>query len=242
MNDQILLPQQFTELPALLPFLPMLYVAWADAVLTPAEIELIGVKIEAQTWLKISEKRILKQWLDPANPPSPRELKEWLRIIKKSAAEINIHSKQTLANLGIDIARLNGFGESISACSDSEANRALCQIEEALGVVSREAFDEMVGVPANRPSSPKASEQKTEALDAEKLQKILDGEFQGLRNKVRKVLEDPSFALTVEQDKATFREQTLKWSQLLAAQGWGAIAYPEKYGGKGDISKYMAVF
>ena len=240
MNQQPMLPQQFTELPALLPFLPMLYVAWADAVLTPAEIKHISTQIDAQSWLKTSEKAILKRWLDPANPPSPRELKEWLHIIKNSATNINIQTKQTLANLGIDIARLNGFEEEVSACSDSKAHLALCQIEKALGVVSHEAFEEMMAVPAHRPPSPTPDTSKS--FDTELLQRILDGDYHKLRAKARKVLDDPAFALKVEQSKEEFRAQVLEWCHLLAAQGWGALAYPKKYGGQNDISAYFAMF
>ncbi|MFK7904394.1 MAG: acyl-CoA dehydrogenase family protein [Chitinophagales bacterium] len=242
MVKQTSLPQQFIELPGLLPFLPMLYVAWADAVLTPSEIDTISEKIEAQTWLKVSEKAVLKQWLNPAHPPSARELKEWLNIIKKSAKDINIHSKQTLANLGIDIARLNGFQEKVSACSDSKAHLALCQIEEALGVVSHEAYEEMISSEATRPSLPSNPTETSISFNVDLLQEILDGDYHKLRAKARKVLNDPAFAFKIEQDKEGFREQMLQWSDLLAKQGWGALAYAQKYGGQDDIEKYFAVF
>ncbi|MEZ4884541.1 MAG: acyl-CoA dehydrogenase [Chitinophagales bacterium] len=244
MNQNPMLPRQFSELPALLPFLPMLYVAWADAVLTPSEINLIRTKIEAQGWLNEPTKAILKKWLDPANPPSPRELKEWLNIIKESAPNIQPHAKQTLANFGIDIARLNGFQEEVSACSDSKANLALCQIEEALGVVSQEAFDEMMSAtdPQHSPTNVSTIKEPSAPFNVELLQQILDGDYHSLRMKARKILNDPAFALTVEQDKEAFREQTLVWSKLLADQGWGALAYPKKYGGQDDIEQYFAVF
>ncbi len=242
MNQQPILPHPFVELPALLPFLPMLYVAWADAVLTPSEIELIRTKVEAQAWLEAPSKAILRQWLDPANPPSPRELKEWLNIIKAAAPNIRPQSKQTLANFGIDIARLNGFEDEVPVCKDSKANLALCQIEEALGVVSKEAFDEMMAVPAQRPDTDKPTESASASFSVQLLQQLLDGDHHKLRAKARIILNDPALQLSLETNKNVFRQQVLQWTKLLAEQGWGALGYPEKYGGKDDIEKYFAVF
>ncbi|MGB1249360.1 MAG: hypothetical protein ACPG8W_01910 [Candidatus Promineifilaceae bacterium] len=37
-----------------LPFLPMLYIAWADAVLSPTELETLKTHIDSQTWLTAS--------------------------------------------------------------------------------------------------------------------------------------------------------------------------------------------
>lgn len=242
MKQQPILPHPFVEMPALLPFLPMLYVAWADAILTPSEIDLIRTQIEAQAWLDAPTKVILKKWLDPANPPSPRELKEWLNIIKSAAPDIHPQAKQTLANFGIDIAKLNGFEEKLSVFTDAKANLALCQIEEALGVVSQEAFEEMMASPAQRPDTSKPTESAGLSFSVDLLQRLLEGDYHQLREKVRKVLNDPAFALSLETDKNIFRKQVYEWTKLLADQGWGALAYPEKYGGQDDIEKYFAVF
>ena len=89
MNHQTELPQQFTNLPALLPFLPMLYVAWADAVLSPTELETVKAKIDAQAWLTETERTTLDSWLDPTDPPTEQEMHAWLREIRRVSAEID---------------------------------------------------------------------------------------------------------------------------------------------------------
>jgi len=72
---------------------------------------------------------------------------------------------------------------------------------------------------------------------------LLSHKHKDVREKVRQLLKDPEFDLDlISRDKNVFREQTLKWSQLLADQGLGAIAFPEKYGGMDDMSKYVIAF
>ncbi len=52
-----------------LPLLPMIYVAWADGDLTPAELESICEKLKTQAWLDAASQQWLDQWLDPEAPP-----------------------------------------------------------------------------------------------------------------------------------------------------------------------------
>ena len=71
--------------PNVISFLPILYVAWADAILTPTEIELIQQKINAQNWLEKPEKEQLSLWLDPIHKPDAAELQLWLQLIRQQA-------------------------------------------------------------------------------------------------------------------------------------------------------------
>ncbi len=69
--------------PNLFVFLPIFYVAWSDTVLTPTEVSTLQNIINGQSWLTPGEKKFLLEQLDPASPPSPDELKNWLTEIKK---------------------------------------------------------------------------------------------------------------------------------------------------------------
>ena len=53
----------------LLSLLPMLYVGWADGILTPSEVVRIRERLEEEDWMTASEKERLAEWLDPQNPP-----------------------------------------------------------------------------------------------------------------------------------------------------------------------------
>ena len=73
-----------SDYPNLLSFLPLLYVAWSDDVLTPSESKTIKNHIKKQKWLKSGDKKVLNKYLDPARPPTNEQLKKWLRIIRKT--------------------------------------------------------------------------------------------------------------------------------------------------------------
>ncbi len=51
--------------PELLPYLPMIYVAWADGDLQPAEIRAICSRLEATEGLDGKCRKLLGVWLDP---------------------------------------------------------------------------------------------------------------------------------------------------------------------------------
>ena len=105
-------------------FLPMLFVAWSDCVLGPTETDLIRERISSQTWLRPVEKNTLLGWVDPSNPPSPLELRRWLRIIKNAGNEIPEDARQSLVNLGVEIARV-GSKEADQRCNTPQACAAL---------------------------------------------------------------------------------------------------------------------
>ena len=63
--------------PGILFFLPLIYVAWSDSILTPTEIELIEEKIKEQDWLSQNEKESVCALLNPQNPPSVADLRQW---------------------------------------------------------------------------------------------------------------------------------------------------------------------
>ncbi|MEO1087652.1 MAG: hypothetical protein AAFY88_25740, partial [Acidobacteriota bacterium] len=56
----------------LLPYLPMLYVAWSDGDLLPEEIDGICPQLQSDC------QTLLRSWLDPGQPPSAAELQQML--------------------------------------------------------------------------------------------------------------------------------------------------------------------
>ena len=69
--------------PGILSLLPIFYVTWSDSVLSPSEIKIIRKRIQDLDFLTFSDKRQLVKWLNPAQPPSPEEFKEWIQELKK---------------------------------------------------------------------------------------------------------------------------------------------------------------
>ena len=127
------------QAPGLLTFLPMLYVAWADAVLAPSQIEAIRSKVNDQPWLREAEKAQLQRWLDPASPPTVAEMKGWLATVRRAAEQMPDARRKSLARFGQEVAA-GGTGSPRDRCASPEACTALDEIEDALGVISHEAY------------------------------------------------------------------------------------------------------
>ena len=123
--------RQLKDNPNLYAFLPVLYLVWSDAVLTPTEIDAMRNLIDRQGWLTAADKSFLMEQLNPASPPSPDEFKSWLEEIRKAAGG---DTQQSLADIGIKLAQLHGGNAGAL-----EARKSLSNIEEALGLISREA-------------------------------------------------------------------------------------------------------
>ncbi len=219
--------------PGVLSFLPILYVAWADAVLTPTEIKKIEKKINGEKWLSNEEKEILSGWLDPKNPPSPETLKGWLEIVQNKSGTISEGKRKSLADAGVEIASI-GADDDSTRCTTPEACKALYEIEEALGVIG----DESLGVLLNEET---AAIPLTEisSFQEHELTRLLDGDHADIIRKIKTIISDPAFKYIGEVDKDIYRDKVLEWCKYLADQGIGSLGYPKEFGGGGDLGRYF---
>jgi acyl-CoA oxidase len=219
--------------PGIASVLPFLYIAWADGLLSPTQVEQINSRIQAQTWLSGKERETLRRWLDPHHPPDAATYYHWVRRIKASAREIPHAAQKSLVELGVEMSGLaNVAGPS------EEAKRALGEIEAALGIVGHEAVRELV---VERPVPD--AEAAVAQVDARDLAGVLDGHLAPLRDRIRALLCDPAFRCPdTETPKEAMREIVLGWTRLLAEQGLGALAFPAYAGGQDDIEQFIAAF
>ncbi len=228
-------PQQLS---CLLVFLPMLYIAWSDEILTPSEIKIIKAQLNKQVWLCEEDIKLIEGLLDPQNPPSVEEMRQWSKFIRHNASQIAEEDKMSLADLGFNLARINASNKE--EFDKQVSKQALLQIEESLGIISREAVKEVLGGDT-RPDAPPSTPQKA-SFDLEGLQILLNEKRPKLRQKLRTFLSDPVFKLKSMPVKEEYREQVLQWCKLLADQSWGGIAYPEAGGGQNDMEAYFTIF
>ena len=230
--------------PGIAAVLPFLYIAWADGLLTPTQIDQINERIKAQPWLSGAERRQLSAWLDPQHPPDATTYYRWVRRIKASARQIPQAAQKSLAELGTDMA-----GLATVAGPTEEAKRALAEIEDALGIVGHEAVRELVGErpPVDGPDSPErlgeAGERAGRQVEVGRLKAALDGRLAPLRDRIRALLCDPAFGYPrTETPTEEMREIVFGWTRLLAEQGLGALAFPTYAGGQDDIEQFIASF
>ena len=219
--------------PRLYVFIPLLYMVWEDAVLTPSEIRTMQDLIEKQDWLASEEKEFLSAYLNPSQPPPPQELKKWLEEF--SNIKLSADTK-TLSEIGFELAKKKGAvnGKAI----DEKIKTDIREIENVLGIISEESIFNFY--PEKRKTV--TGDQKTEqTFSVEKLAEILDGSQQALIKRIKLILSDPEFRYFQGDNLQANREKVLEWSKLLAKQGFGALSYPEEYGGKNDMEAYFTV-
>ena len=218
--------------PALLPFLPLLYVAWADGSLEPDELRLISARISAARELTPAVRAALRRWLDPEMPPSATSLQGLLAAIRGAAASWTASQKLNLTTLGRELARHSGHVVSAAELA------ALRSLEEALGVPGEEASRRLLAW--RRPAPPKAELQL--GFDPRAMTRLLDGARHELREEIRSVLSEPTFQPEAELGRAEYRERALAWCRELAARGYGRVSYPKSCGGADDYEAFLAIF
>ncbi|UXX78507.1 acyl-CoA dehydrogenase family protein [Reichenbachiella carrageenanivorans] len=236
MTTDLLASPYFEKNPSLYAFLPMLYMVWADAVLTPSEVVKIRELMESQGWLSSEEREFLLSYLDPKNPPRPRQLKSWLVEIRKTANQLSPEMRNSLVDIGLKLAALNARSQDIDSLD--KAREPLTNIEEALGVITSEAAYHLRS--ANR-DTVTGSQSTEQIFDIQQMADLLDGPDKEIIRKVKTVLSDKEFAYIDPDNLSDYREKVLQWCKYLAEQGFGAMAFPQEYGGGGDMRSYFSI-
>ncbi len=227
---------QFLQNPKLLSFLPIFYMVWADAILTPSEILKLREIIDRQDWISVEERAFLISKLDPKHPPAPRELKEWLVKIRSVSQDLTTEMKRNLVDIGIELARLNARNQD--DLSLENARKPLTDLEEALGVLSREAAYHL----RSQSRHANIEDQTSNAsFSAKEMALLLDGDQREIIQKVKTVLSDPEFKYVSPSNIDDYRTQVLQWCKYLADQGFGAMAFPKTYGGSDDMKQYFTI-
>lgn len=129
---------------ALLPFLPLLYVAWSDGNMELEELRAICGRV-LDVWKMTPEDRErFVRWLDPDQPPTRAELDEMLARVREAAVGLTGRDRRSLTELGLALARAGGGGVS------AEERAALEEIERALGPTrSSRAAQALLGQPSD---------------------------------------------------------------------------------------------
>ncbi len=216
------------ERKSLRPFLPMIYVAWADGELTDEELR--EVRTHAESTLEDDACRVqLEHWLDPENPPSASELAGLLSRLRDAAPDLDRDRRDDLVGLGMALAP-DPVGEP--------EQKALEEIQTALGWVGAEAAAELVPrkAPVRRPV-----EDETPAFDVDAMRLILDGRYHGQKERVREFLVGTGWEYAPAAPTEEFRAMTTERVTALAEAGFGDVAFPG-ITTDGDLGSFVATF
>ena len=121
----------------------------------------------------------------------------------------------------------------------AQRSRSSGTTQAAITLAKRQAPLAQINPPVYDNLSPEAGQ--APSFDPVTMTHLLDGDQAALRQRVRTLLAEPSFAYVSLPDKEQYRDQVLGWCKRLAVEGLGSLAYPKAYGGQDDMAQYLAV-
>ena len=209
-----------------LQYIPVFYIIWSDDLLSASEINVVKNAIFKDSTLSPNEKNLLRSWLEVTNPPKNEVFKSWKQLITNSGVRLVEHDTYPLTVLSQKIA--SHYHKTILF------NNHIKNIEVNLGIQPNHynhLFDVHIDV-----------EKNSKQYSADEIDFMLKGKHAEVVDTFRNVLNDPIFNWEVLRDKEEFRNHVLKQVEFLAEKGYGALAYPEAYGGTNDMAGYAAIF
>lgn len=215
-----------TYSPGVLQYIPFFYVIWSDNLVSTSEINVVEKAISKDESLPASEQKILLSWLNVKHPPANNELKQWKHTISNSNVKLVESDTYPLAT----------FSQKV-VCEYHEIcpfNEYLKQIEINLGIQPNH-YNHLFDVEV-------VHEITSDYYDANAIDTILKGKHFKVVDQFREVLNDAIFKWDIHRTKEEFREIVLNQTKFLASRGYGAMAYPEAYGGAGDMEGYAHMF
>jgi acyl-CoA oxidase len=220
----------------IVPFAPALYLAWADGRLSGEEIAAVRERAFRLGGIDPDPavRRELDAWLDPDRPPSAERLRALLDRVHEAAPRLRTQARRSLADLGEELAREQG---QLDVEQQQNLRAALEELQAALGVAAGEAARAFL------PDEPPAVPPKT-SFDPAALNALLDADHRPVRTEILSLLQTEALRPdhTDADDTDRYRTRTLERVRLLAAHGYGALAFPQEFGGRGDVGGSIAVF
>lgn len=226
--------------PAIQCLLPLIYVAWSDRVLSPTEVKTLQKQAANLSFLSPLDKSILQKWSNPLRPPSSELFKYWEILLRKEAQDPEQDPRSSLVDLGLQMA-IKAAAQSSDSSVDWKASSVREELEALENSLQQISWNTYRSLFPDTNLEDLAERQKTD-FDLAEMQQLLGGRYIAIKNKTKTLFQDPVFNYKTLPNKEDYREQVLTWTKLLAEQGFGALSYPEAYGGIGDIAAYAALF
>lgn len=210
----------------ILQYIPFFYVIWSDDLLSTSEIMVVQNNLKADSSLSISDKTTLLSWLNKEVPPSNKEQKKWKQLITNSGVKLIESHTFPLAT----------FSQNLVCHYKTECpfNSQLSDIEVHLGIQPNH-YNHLFEVEV-------IHKKTSDFYNASDIDTILKGNNASQIDSFRKLISNPIFNWEIQKNIEVFREKVLEQLLFLAEKGLGAIAYPQAYGGVGNMPLYAAIF
>ncbi len=210
----------------ILQYIPFFYVIWSDDLLSASEITVIQNNLKEDNSLSSSDKTTLMSWLNKKVPPTNEEQKKWKQLITNSGVKL----------IESHIYPLATFSQNLVCHYKTECpfNNQLSHIEVNLGIQPNH-YNHLFEVEV-------IHEKESNLYSASDIDTILKGNNTKHIDSFRALISNSVFNWGIQTNKEEFREKVLEQLLYLAKKGIGAIAYPEAYGGVGDMPLYASIF
>ncbi len=228
--------------PRLLPYLPLIYLAWSDGELSATEVSSICEEFERFEGIDGDCKHAFNRWLDPEDPPTPADLGAMLDTIRShlggSADTRYPEPRPDLAELA---ERVTTSGRDGSGLTPAEL-AALRTLMGRLGMEGSEPARLVLSRATTeaKPTAPPPLDERP--FDPVALSRIRDGRRYAIRQEMRRLLADPGFAHSWGSSIAEQRARVFEQVQRLAGAGLGGLGFPEEFGGRGTSSDFLGAF
>jgi acyl-CoA oxidase len=222
-------PLKVAEERSLQPFLPMIYMAWAGADLTPGEINGLRRKLEGLEKLDDDAQLLLEMWLNPDAPPSAAQLKVLHKRLREKVASLEEHDKASLADMGMAMA-----GESGSV--PQEVADVLESIQTSLGAHGHEPVKDLFVEKRPEPTLHEHSD-----FPVAELTEYLEAPHAAYYQRARDLLGHPRFFHRYGESKDVQRERVVNWCYELANEGVSRVPWPEEFGGEDNVGGFLAM-
>ncbi|MFA7480936.1 MAG: acyl-CoA dehydrogenase [Vulcanimicrobiota bacterium] len=223
-------PMQVAEERSLQPFLPMIYMAWAGAELSPSEINGLRNRLEGLGKLDDDAQMLLEMWLNPDAPPSAAQLKVLHRKLREKIDRLEEHERVSLAAVGLAMA-----GEAGAVAP--EVAQALESIQNSLGAHGHEPVKDLF-------STDKRPEPESHALSefpVSELSEYLEAPHGAYYQRARELLDHPRFFHRYGESKDVQRERVVNWCLELAREGVSGVPWPREHGGEDNVGGFLAM-
>lgn len=210
----------------ILQYIPFFYVIWSDDLLSYSEIAVVKNAIEKDKTLTKADYTYLIKCLDKTNPPANKEIKNWKKAISNSQIKL----------VESDIYPLATFCQKMICRHYSECpfNAHLKDIEINLGIQPNH-YNHLFEIDIEK-------EITSTYYNPKEIDTLLKGENSAVIDNFRETLKNPIFKWGIRRTKEEFRIHVLKQIEFLAKEGFGAMAFPESYGGTENMPGYAAIF
>ena len=214
--------------PTVVSYLPFIYVLWADGLLTESELDVVRNIVSTDHSLKDAERDSLLKHLDPEHSPAPDTFRAWKAFIQESGLIIDFEQEFPLTDYAIRLAQ--GISPDYTGNSGG-----LSHIEYNLGLQPgqyRSLFQESPVEPLNQPT-----------FDPQILRSVLDGRYSELIREIQiELKQNELFRWTWNEDLEENRRKAGHQVMRLGELGYGPMAFPSDFGGRGDMGAYGHIF